>query len=233
MTATTPIAVATAFLALALAGCTGSFQVEQTEPFRVQLEGEPQTVTVRDTDTEAQRVTIETCGETETESACADEVEVQFKVQQVASGACKILVTIQDEAGNTLETRVIDVAQGSGLTGSASTTTTSSGNATGNATGNSTTTASGSTGGSVVNNQVVLQNIVVNVKGSKNIVVVTQAQEGSADVDIKAVKASGHSTGIDGGDGGEATTSTTSRSATVTTTAGNATTSSSGNTTGP
>lgn len=229
MTATTPIAVATAFLALALAGCTGSFEVDQTEPFRIQLEGEPETVTVRDTDTEAQRVTIETCGETDTQSACADEVEVQLKVQQVASGACKILVEIQDEDGNVLETRVIDVTQGSGSTGSATATTTSSGNTTGNATGNSTTTASGSTGGSVVNNQVVIQNIVVNVKGNKNIVVVTQAQEGSADVDIKAVKASGHSTGIAGDDEDDASSTT---SASLTTTAGNATTSSSA-TTGP
>ena len=47
MNATT-IAVVSAFGLMALAGCTGSFDIDQTEPFRVQLDGAPQTVVVRE-----------------------------------------------------------------------------------------------------------------------------------------------------------------------------------------
>ena len=230
MTATTPIAVATAFLAMALAGCTGGFQVDQTEPFRIQLEGEPETVTVRDTDTEAQRVEVAT----DCETTCAhEEVDVELTVEKVSSEACTILVTIQGDDGQTIATRTITVS-GSGDGASTTTTSASAGNETGNATTNSTTTmTTGSTGGSAVQNNVVVQNIVVNVKGNKNIVVLTQAQDGAADIDITAVKASGHSAGIDNGDGSTSAGTTT---AATTTTTGNATmtTSSSGNaTTGP
>src|SRR5688572_6413510 len=110
MTATTISGVALALVAMALAGCTGGFQVDQTEPFRVQLEGAPETVTVRDTDTEAKRVVVETCDEdVEVDDCDVEEVEVQFEVTQVSSGPCKILVTIQDEDGQTIVSRVIEV----------------------------------------------------------------------------------------------------------------------------
>ena len=38
----------------------------------------------------------------------------------------------------------------------------------------------------------VIQNLVVNVKGNKNIIVVTQALQGEAEVNVQAIKASGN-----------------------------------------
>lgn len=186
MNAPTLFAVCALALSAGLAGCTGSFDVDQTEPFRVQLEGGPETVTVSDTDTEAKRVVVETCGDVEADSCDVEQVDVQFEVKQVSSGPCKILVTIQDEDGQTILSRVIDVSLGDGgdddggdVSGNASTNTTS---------GNTTTSGDASDSSA----QTVIQNIIVDVRGSKNIVVVTQAQEGSADINIQAIKASGN-----------------------------------------
>lgn len=223
MSAISPIAVATAVLAMALAGCTGGFQVDQTEPFRIQLEGAPETVTVRETDAEPRRVEIETCREADAGSCDVEQVEVKVAATAVSSGPCKILVTIQDEDGNTLETRVIDVnvnvGTGDGDDGD--------GNTTGNTTTTETTTRTVTTTAAASSGNTVIQNIVVNVKGAKNIVVLTQAQQGAADVDISAIKASGNAdVGVDDDEG-----STTTASASMT--ASGTATSSSTSTTGP
>lgn len=217
MTATTPLAVAAALLALTLAGCTGSFNVDQTEPIRVQLEGQPQTVTVRDTDAEAKRVEVATDCETTCDH---EEVEVQLEVHKVASGPCKILVTIQGDDGTTIVSRVIDVDVNVDNDGDDGTTTTGNGTTAGNTT-TTATTATGSAGGTGTT----VQNIVVNVKGNKNIIVLTQAQEGSADVNVQAIKATGNAdvdSDVDQGDDDGMTTSSSS----TTTSSGNMTTTS-------
>src|ERR1044072_3857771 len=101
-----PIAVGLAVLAVALAGCTGGFTVNQTEPIRVQIEGQPQTVVVHDTDTTPQKVTLKAC-----DTACAGDVEVTVQVKKLADGPCRLHVIIQDEDGTTLEERDGDGAQ--------------------------------------------------------------------------------------------------------------------------
>lgn len=219
MTATTPIAAASAILLMALAGCTGGFQVDQTEPFRIQLEGAPETVTVRDSDAEPQKVVVETCAGDEAGDCDVEEIEVQFEVTQVSSGPCKLLVTIQDDDGNTIATKVIEVNVSIDNDDDDT-----SGNGT---SGNGTTTVTETRTETVGSGQTVTQNIVVNVKGSKNIVVLTQAQQGSADVTVNAVKASGNAdVDVDGDD-------ETSSASTTTTAASPGTASASSNTTGP
>lgn len=215
MTAIPPIAVAAAVLALALAGCTGGFQVDQTEPFRIQLEGAPETVTVRDSDAEPQKVVVETCRD-DADPCDVEEVEVQFEVTQVSSGPCKVLVTIQDEDGQTIATKVIEVNVNIDSGDDAD-----DGNGTA---GNGTTTVTETRTETVGSGQTVSQTMIVNVKGNKNIVVLTQAQEGSADVTVNAVKASGNA-GV--------TIDEDETSSAPTTSASSGTTSASTSTTGP
>lgn len=203
----TAIAGAAVLAVMALAGCTGGFTVNQTEPIRVQLEGAPETVVVHESDAEPQRVVIETCGN-QAQAACdeVDEVDVEVQVKQIEAGACRIKVTIQDESGNVLEEREVDVMEGDdsddGMT------TSDDGNTTD---ANATATADGGSTG-----QVVIQNIVVNVKGKDNIVVLTQALEGSAQVQVNAIKASGNADVDQDVDNGGSTATAT---ATATTTA--------------
>lgn len=202
MNATPIIGVASTFLVLALAGCTGGFQVDQTEPFRIQLEGAPETVTVRESDTEAKRVVVETCDDDLDADSCdVDQVDVQLEVKQVSTGPCKILVTIQDEDGRTIVSRIIDVSAGSDDddldddwdddgTGTPTSSSATGTNGTTSATVSATSSPSTPSGGQ--SGQTVIQNIVVNVQGHKNIVVLTQAQQGTADINIQAIKASGN-----------------------------------------
>ena len=187
------VALAAALALVGLAGCTGSFDVNQTEPIRVQLEGAPQTVVVRDSDDEPQKVVVQTCKE---KTACdVEEIEVQLSIKQVSSEPCRIHITVQDEDGNTIDERDIDVGGDTGNGSTTTTTTTTSGNGTGT---NGTTTATGnsSTGGSTSAGQIVVQTFNINVKGKDNVVVLTQALQGSAQVEVNAndAKASGHST---------------------------------------
>lgn len=201
-------------LAMVMAGCTGTgnFDVQQTEPFRVSLEGEPQTVVVSEDDSEGKEVVIDTCDDpcADNNDDCADACDVNVKVQvkQTSSDVCRIMVIIKDrDSGEVLDQVEIDGSDG-GDDGGDDTTTT----------GNGTTSATmtGDVGGDT---NVVVQNIVVNVKGKDNIVVLTQAIEGSADVDISAARASGNGE-IDMDDEDDGSTSTSS--ATMTTT-GNST----------
>lgn len=182
MNATMNFGVASVLALMALAGCTGSFDIDQTEPFRVQLDGAPQTVVVRE-GAEPREVNVQTCPE-DTDPCDVGDVDVQVKVEKTSTEACSIRVIIKTVSGEVLDERTIDVG------GSATTTSTAQGNGTGNSTTTvtetetETTTASSST--------VVIQNLVVNVKGNRNIIVVTQALSGEANVGIQAIKASGN-----------------------------------------
>src|SRR5687767_3033077 len=96
--------------ALVMAGCTGTgnFDVQQTEPFRVSLEGEPQTVVVSEDDSEAKEVVIDTCDDpcADNNDDCADACEVNVKVQvkPTSTDACRIMVIIKDrDSGEVLD----------------------------------------------------------------------------------------------------------------------------------
>lgn len=176
-------------LALVMAGCTGTgnFDVKQTEPFRVSLEGDPQTFTVNE-GSRAKEVVIDTCDDpcAGNNDDCADACDVNVKVQvvQTSSDACRIRVVIKDrETGEVLDQVEIDGDDDGDEGGDNGSTTTTT------ASGNATMTATGTSGGDT---NVVVQNIVVNVKGKDNIIVLTQAIEGSADVDISAASARGN-----------------------------------------
>jgi DNA polymerase III alpha subunit len=154
-------------LAMIAAGCTGSFNLHQTEPLRVQLDGESRAVKVAQSDAQPQKVLVEN-------TAKATDVEVKVEVKKVSESPVTVLVTVQDSATNeTLATKQITVG-GTNTTQTNTTTTTSQ-------TTNTTTNPTGTTTGQVVN-----QNIFVNVKGKGNLVVITQAQQGTAEVNIAA-----------------------------------------------
>lgn len=209
---------------LALAGCTGTgnFDVQQTEPFRVQLEGSPQTVTVSDHDAEGKEVVVDTCND----PCDADVSSVLVKVNVVPQGACVIKVIVKDKStGEVLEEREVDSG---GSSGSASATTTSSG---GNAS-TATTTSGGSTAGG---DTTLVQNIVVNVKGGHNLVVLTQAVQGTADVQVSASQGSGTAVNNDGSSGSGTSMSSTGTGSTDSSTSasGTGTQSATATSTGP
>lgn len=189
-------------LAFVLAGCTTQIDMKQTEPFRIAVEGSGQTFTLDESD-DPQTVEVDTC--TETMTTCGDsnterQIEVNVEVTQKSSEPCKVLVKVTDKStGEELERRIVDVG--------------GSGNGTTNQTGNN--TGDSNTG------QVVVQNIVVNIKGKDNLVVITEAQQGTAQVNI-AARTSG--TTQAGGDVNSGST-TTVTSTTTTTSSGNTTTS--------
>lgn len=201
MNAIRPIAVGLAVLAVALAGCTGGFTVNQTEPIRVKIEGQPQTVVVHDTDKSPQKVILKAC-----DAGCQD-VQVDVQVKKLAEGPCRLHVIIQDEDGNTLEERDVDVDQeGGSSSGSVSMTETSSGSATGNETGNGTSSAAPSSASSGGTGTTIVQNFVVNIKGKQNVVVLTQAIQGSAEVQVNTANANGHNSVTQGNTAGNTTT---------------------------
>lgn len=206
MNAIRPLMLGLAVLAVGLAGCTGGFTVNQTEPIRVKIEGEPQTVVVHDTDNSPQKVVLKAC-----DSGCQD-VQVNVQVKKLADGPCRLHVIIQDEDGNTLEERDVDVDQSS--TGSGSMTETSSA-ATGNSTGNGTSATATSTSGGTSGTTIV-QNFVVNIKGKQNVVVLTQAILGSAEVQVNTANASGNAS-VTQGNTGNTTVSGNATSETSTT----------------
>lgn len=212
-----------ATLALVLAGCTGTgnFDVQQTEPFRVQLEGEPQTVVVSEDDTDGKEVLVETCDDPCDEGDAPQQVQVKVQVTPRQAEACIVKITIKDrDTGEVLDEREVDTG-GSG--GASTETDTVTQTQTETQTVTETQTQASGDGG------VTIENIVVDVRGGHNIVVVTQAIQGTADVDISAVKASGNAdVDVDQGDSGS--TATMTGSATMTTTASTNTTT--GNTTG-
>jgi hypothetical protein len=211
----TTMAAASVLCLMALAGCTGSFDIDQTEPFRVQLEGAPQTVVVRE-GAEPREVNVETCP---SDPCDVEEVDVQLKVTKTSMEACSIKVTIKTLSGEILDEKVIDVGGSGGDPGTTS----------GNDTGNGTTTVTETTTQAASGGDTIVQNMIVNVKGNKNIIVVTQAVTGAASIDIQAIQASGNAD-VDadqGSDGG-----TASASATMTASS-SPTNSTSGNTTTP
>ena len=211
MNATT-MAVVSVLALMGLAGCTGSFDIDQTEPFRVQLDGAPQTVVVRE-GAEPREVNVQTCPDT-ADPCDVDEVEVKVDVTRTSTEACSIKVIIKTVSGEVLGERIIDVGGDDGSAGTAT------GNATGNGTGNA--TATGSVGGS--GGDTTVQNIFVNVKGNKNIIVVTQAIQGEANVNVQAIKASGNADVDADQDAGSTGTATMTATSSPTNSTGNSTT---------
>lgn len=184
--------VCLALLALALAGCSGQVDVKQTEPLRLQLE-ESEQVAVSQADPEPQKLILETCPGSGTADACGVEtVEVEVVVQQ-PEGPTRVLVRIETESGEPLVEREI-VAGGnttnettntmSGTSSTPDTNTTSDSNTTSETTSSTHTT--------------VIQNIVIDVKGKENLVVLTQALEGEADVVVSASDVTGMAQPDDG-----------------------------------
>lgn len=209
-----------AVAALALAGCsgTGNFDVQQTEPFRVQLEGEPQTVVVSEDDSEAKQVVVATCADPcKSQSTEPKQVNVKVLVTPAHADACVVKVVIKDQdTGEILDEREVDTG-GSGSTGTVTQTQTGTQTVTQTGTQTVTQTQSASSGQSVT------QNFFVTVKGNHNIVVLTQAIQGTANVDVSASHASGQGVADSGDDG---STSTVSASATGTNATGTTSTTS-------
>lgn len=176
--------VCLALLALALAGCSGQVDMQQTEPLRIQLE-EREEVAVSQADPEPQKLILETCPGSGTADACGVEtVEVEVVVQQ-PEGPTRILIRIETESGEPLVER--EIVAGGNTT-----------NQTGNTTSETTsTTAPPSTSDTNTTSQTttspdtVIQNIVVDVKGKDNLVVLTQALEGEAQVVVSASDVTG------------------------------------------
>ncbi len=222
------MALASVLAVTALAGCTGTFDVNQTEPIRVQVEGAPQTVVVRESDAGPQKVVVQTCKD---KDPCdTDQIELKLTIHQVGSGACKVHVTVEDDDHNKLEERDVDVTEGGNATETTTTTTTtstSSGNGTTNGTANTTATTTTS-GGGTTSSQVIVQTFVINVKGKDNVVVLTQALQGSAQVQVDASEATANGNGVIGNEtsGSMSSSGTTSVSTTNST-------SSSGTSSGP
>lgn len=153
-------------LAVTLAGCSGEFNIRQTEPIRIQLDDTSSSHHVQvSSESKPQKWVVEN-------TPHADAIAVNVTVTQVAQNTASVLVTIQDNDGATLATRQIQVG----------TDTTPS---------NTTNTTSPSTSSSApASPQTIVQNIVVNVKGKDNVVVITEAQQGTADVNVAARDAS-------------------------------------------
>lgn len=203
MNATT-MAVVSVLALMGLAGCTGSFDIDQTEPFRVQLDGAPQTVVVRE-GAAPREVNVQTCPD-DVDPCDVDEVEVRIDATRTSTEACSIKVIIKTASGEILGERVIDLGSPADDGGD-------DGNMTGNETGNATATGGVTeTGGDTT-----VQNIFVNVKGNKNIIVVTQAIQGEANVNVQAIKASGNADVDADQDAGSTTTMTTTASTNSTT----------------
>jgi hypothetical protein len=151
-----------AALTMVLAGCTGSFNVKQTEPIRVQIDGTSQTAKVDQSDAQPQKFVVEN-------TAKVESIEVKVDVKQVSETPVTVMVTVVDQATNeTLATK--EVAVGGSSSSSASSMT-------------------GSPSASSSQGQTVTQNIVVNVKGKDNVVVITEAQQGTAEVNVAAREA--------------------------------------------
>lgn len=175
-----------ALFAVTLAGCTGNFDVQQTEPIRVQLEGPAETVAVREADPEPQKVIVETCPES---SSCdVERIDIELVIQS-DDQASRILIVIEDEDGQRLAEREVVLGNAS-TNSSTSTSATSSSSDTTTATNSSSSSSTSSSNSTTpAPTQTVVQNIVLDVKGKDNIVVLTQALQGSAEVLVAAQEA--------------------------------------------
>lgn len=176
-----------AVLALtALAGCSGQVDVQQTEPLRIQLE-ESKQVAVSEADPEPKKVLVETCPE---DQCTIQQVEVEVTVTQVAvDGPSRVLVIVETEEGERLAEREVVVGgNATSNTTSSSATNTTSGTST--TSSSSSTSTSGTTGPVEGDDTVVIQNFFIDVHGKDNLIVLTQAIEGEADVQVAAYDSS-------------------------------------------
>lgn len=198
-----------------LAGCSGQFDVVQTEPLQIEVDGDGDNARVSESDAEPHRTSVETRD--------LESVEIEVEVASASSGPVTVLVEVQGPENETLATKEITVqapdqadtatvqttaantttAYTTNTTTANSTTsatTTASANETGNAT--SAPPADNGTSGSGMDSSTTIETLVIDVHGKDNIVVVTQAMSGDADVTIAAHDASGGSS-VDGNATGE------------------------------
>lgn len=178
-----PMYAVAAATMMMLAGCTGGFEIEQTEPIRVQVDGEPERTTVRDSEPEGKEFHIEV--------EERERIEVEVEVTRISDTPTKVKVLVKD--GDTvLAERDIDVGDEPDEP--------EPGNDTepGNGTGNQTEPTPTPEPTPEPTGQTVIENLTIDVKGKDNVVVVTQAQEGEADVNVAARDASQVSEDDDG-----------------------------------
>ncbi len=176
------LGVILAALTMALAGCTGDFQINQTEPIRVQVDDdEPETVQVAEDDKEPSRLVVENTEQTET-------VDVEVKVTPAGEDAVTVLIKIvdEDDEENVLAEEEIRVPGAGGADDEADD----------NGTGGDQTGENETSEGTGEEGQTIIQD--VDVKGKDNFVVVTQAIEGEADVAIRTVSGEGQAQTGDG-----------------------------------
>ena len=131
-------------IALLLAGCVGQFEVRQTEPLRIQLEGEGAEARISAEDGEdgvREREFVVVRERTEVTQV----VKVNVQARQTSSQPATVVVIVRDQDTNeTLQQETVQVEN--------------------------TTTST----------------LTVNVEGDRNIVVITQALDGSAVVNVTA-----------------------------------------------
>lgn len=181
-------------LALAMAGCAGDFRVRQTEPIRVQIDGEPQETRVA---ADGANGEVE---KTEFQIETPEDVDVVKVMVEVTN------VEVEDEDDDDNETTPAN-------------TTTETGNETAEAAIILVIVEDQDTGEKLAEQQVEATeqpaqiSFDIDIKGRNNVVVVTQAIEGAADVSVSAESADSTK------DGGEtATTATTTATTAATTT---------------
>ncbi|MCA1812433.1 MAG: hypothetical protein LC624_00605 [Halobacteriales archaeon] len=161
--------IGAAVLAVALAGCTGggNFNVKQTEPLRIALEGAGVSSDIDQQTAPQKEIVVE-------KQTTVKVIRVDVTARQTSAQPSKVLIIVKDkDTGQALQQKEIDVQN---------------------------TTQ---------------QSLIVNVQGNNNVVVVTQALQGAANVNVAAHDASATQT-----NGGTTSTSTNMTSSTDTTVTG-------------
>jgi hypothetical protein len=176
-----------------LAGCTGQFDVVQTEPIQVEVDGEAESVRVSESDAEPARAGIDTQG--------LETIEIEIEVAGVSSGPVTVIVEIQGPDNETLATETMTVGNATfppdngtddGTTPADTTNTTGADE---NDSANETLPQDNATSepAPTEGDQTTIQTIVIDVRGKDNVVVVTQAVSGEAQVTLAAHDASASS----------------------------------------
>lgn len=156
-----------------LAGCTGEFQVDQTEPIQVEVDGERQSG--RASEASEQRFVVDNPDQ-------AEEVNVEVTVKSVSEDPATVIILVEDADGQELAREEISTGDATGDEDDGEDTTNETDDDTG------------------ADSEATTQEINVDVKGKDNFVVIAQSEEGEADIDISATSAEGGST-VDGEDG--------------------------------
>lgn len=186
--------VATAFMA----GCVGEVELKQTEPIRIQIDGGSQQGRVTSADDCDDPCSTPDTQEFEIETKEVEKVTVVVMVTRISSGSSSTTTTTaadnetREESGDPCEVLVQVKDRSSGTTIQEKTVS--------------------------VTDDSAEANLDIDVKGKNNIVIVTQAVKGVADVDVSAQTSSSSSGDQNmGTDSPSPTTGTTSASPTTST----------------